>query len=340
MKMEKELCGGVKDVEAVVEEPKVFAKLTFDKGFKIVFGTEGRSEKILIPLLNRILNFRIVDVQFLQTEKVGLTEEDSESVFDVYCKDEQGRRFLVEMQMWSQAHFDKRSSIYLSLAVMDQAREARMRCKELGKKWNYNYEPVYVISFLNQTNDISEDPNAIGVDPYISHYITRSIATGKALKDNTNRIFIDLHRFGKTFEKCENDIERWLFSIKYMHLLKEHPAGIDGTELEVLYYEAKLAAWKPDLRTKYERLMATELDREISMEYEKELAREAGLAEGRAEGIAEGRAKGIAEGLAEGIAKGEFNKARQIAKNLLAKGNAIEDIADATGLSIEELEVL
>ncbi len=324
MKNEKQIGRGVKEAEAVAEEPKVFAKLTFDKGFKIVFGTEGRSEKILIPLLNRILNLRIVDVQFLQTEKMGLTEEDAKSVFDVYCKDEYGRRFLVEMQMGGQRYFNMRSSIYLALAVLDQARDAKRRCKDAGKEWDYFFESVYLIAFLNKKNSISEDPNDPRANPYISRYITRSIATGKDLEDGTNRVFIDLFRFRKAFEECSDDLERWLYSIKNMHLLKESPDGIDGTELEDLYFESKLAAWNPDLRTKYERLMGNERDRRLGVLYEKELAREEGLAEGRAKGRAEG----------------ETNKAREIAKNMLDERMPVTRIAALTGLSIEEIEAI
>ncbi len=320
----KEFGGGVKDAEAVAEEPNVFAKLTFDKGFKIVFGTEGRSEKILIPLLNRLLNFRIVNLQFLQTEKMGLTEEDAKSVFDVYCKDEYGRRFLVEMQMGGQRYFNMRSSLYLALAVLDQARDAKRRCVEADRKWDYYFESVYVISFLNKKNNISEDPSDPRVNPYISRYITRSIATGKDLEDGTNRVFVDLYRFSKTFGECSNDLERWLFSIKNMHLLKESPEGIDGTELEDLYFESELAAWDPDLRTKYDRIMGNELDRELSYLYEIEMAREEAIAEGRAEGKAEGKA--------------EANQ--ETARRMLAKGISIADISEFTGLSEEAIKEL
>ncbi len=344
MENEKDFDGGVKDAEVVAEGPNVFAKLTFDKGFKIVLGTEGRSEKILIPLLNRILNLRIVELQFLQTEKMGLTEEDSKSVFDVYCKDEFGRRFLVEMQMWGQRYFNMRSSLYLALAVLDQARDAKRRCEKSKVEWDYYFEPVYVIAFLNQSNNISEDPNDPRVNPYISRYITRSIATGKDLEDGTNRVFVDLYRFRKTFEECSDDLERWFFSIKNMHLLRESPEGIDGTELENLYFESNLAAWEPDLRTKYDRLMGNERDRILGVLYEKEIAREEGLAEGRAEGIAEGRKEGIEEGRKEGVdegrKEGESEKAIQIARNMLAENMPITKIALFTGLSVEEIEAL
>ncbi len=340
MKNEKEFGRGVKDVEAMTEDPRVFAKLTFDKGFKIVFGTEGKSERILKSLLNHLLDMKIVDLTFSPTEKHGMTEEDAESRFDVYCKDRYGRRFLVEMQMKNQPHFNKRAVYYSSFAVQDQARDARNLQKEAGDKWDYDFEPIYVISFLNSKNNLSEDPNNEAVNPYISHYIYRSKMTGKALEDDTNLIFIDLYRFRKTFEECESDFERWMFSIKNMHKLSEFPTGIDGTELEELYDEAKLAAWKPELRTKYEILMGNKHDWEVSTQYELKLAKAAAREEGLAEGRAEGRTEGLAEGRAEGRAEGEANKALQIAKNMLDSDLDVSLIAKVTGLSEEEINSL
>ena len=78
--------GSVKDAEASGQEPKEFVNLTYDSGFKIVFGTEGKSERLLILLLNRLLGMKIVSVKYLPTERLGLTEDESRSFFDVYCK--------------------------------------------------------------------------------------------------------------------------------------------------------------------------------------------------------------------------------------------------------------
>ena len=93
--------GGIQDAETVELGLKEFANLTRDVGFKIVFGTEGQSENLLMTLLNRLLGLKIVSLRYLPTERLGLTEEESKSLFDVYCKDGNGRRFLIEMQMWA-----------------------------------------------------------------------------------------------------------------------------------------------------------------------------------------------------------------------------------------------
>ena len=51
-----------------------------------------------------------------------------------------------------------------------------------------------------------------------------------------------------------------------------------------------------------------------------------------------GRLEGRSEGIAQGFSEGSRQKAIETAKNLLALGLSVEDIAQATGLSKEEVE--
>ena len=60
------------------------------------------------------------------------------------------------------------------------------------------------------------------------------------------------------------------------------------------------------------------------------------MEQGRAEGEARGEARGRAEGRAEGEARGRADTAR----NLLRMGLAPSQIAEATGLSLDEIEAL
>ena len=48
--------------------------------------------------------------------------------------------------------------------------------------------------------------------------------------------------------------------------------------------------------------------------------------------------KGIEKGKEEGIIKGEKKKSREFALKLLARNTPLDDIADLTGLSIEEIK--
>ena len=305
--------GRVKDSEIVASGPKVFANLTHDHGFKIVFGTEGKSERLLIALLNRLLGMKIVSVKYLPTERLGLTEEESNSFFDVYCKDSNGRRFLIEMQMWSQHYFHKRAVYYSALSVQDQARIERIYQKEeLGhERWNYYFPPVYVVSFLNFPNTLVEPKDDTGC-PYISHYVYQSKDTGRELGDETNLVFIDLEKFRKDFEECADQRERWLYSIRNMHRLNKHPDGIKGTELEELYKEALFAGWSAEKRSIYEKYNMNRNDYKNI------------LAERYEDGFADGREEAIL----------------QTARKMKSMGLPIEMITQATGLSNETCQTL
>ena len=48
----------------------------------------------------------------------------------------------------------------------------------------------------------------------------------------------------------------------------------------------------------------------------------------------------LAEGLAEGLTEGKLKTARHIALNLLRLGMSMEQVAQATELSLEEIQVL
>lgn len=98
-----------------------FVNPLLDKGFKITLGSVG-SEEHLKNLLNRILpGINIVNLRYINTERHGMTVEEGKSVFDVYCEDSDGVKFLVEMQNWSQQYFNKRAVYYSTFAVQDQA---------------------------------------------------------------------------------------------------------------------------------------------------------------------------------------------------------------------------
>ena len=310
-----------------------YADLTLDKGFKIVLGRVG-SEEVLRHLLNRLLGTSIVHLEYRNTEHPGMTEDERSSRFDVYCEDENGGCFQVEMQNWSQKFFYKRAVYYSSLVLMDQAAKAQKEFKETigketGKGWDYNFQPLYVVSFLNYKNWTSNNAQAKR-NPYISTYRYVDIETGDELSDSTNLVFIDLHNFTKKEEECESLEDIWMYSIKNMHSLLVCPEKFKGTEIEDLYTKSELAKMTIEQRLKYEEDIMTRNDilNSISEQLEdaRKEAKERGIKEGLEEGRAEGRAKGRAEGEAETIRK------------MLAGGIPASAIAEALGITVEQCE--
>jgi predicted transposase/invertase (TIGR01784 family) len=209
---------------------------------------------------------------------------------------------------------------YSSLSVQDQARVEKEYQKTCERVWDYYFAPVYQISFLNFPNTLVEPKEEGNGSPYISHYVYKSKDTGRELGDETNIVFVDLAKFRKKFEECDNQCERWLYSIKNMHLLKSAPIGVAGTELEELYGEAHFAAWTPEKRSLYEKSIMNRNDYEniLCERYE----------DGFAAGIEEGREEGREEGLV------------LAAKNMIAQGLPIDVIMQVTGLSEAQLEKL
>ena len=229
------------------------------------------------------------------------------------------------MQMWSQHYFHKRAVYYSSLSVQDQARVEKQSQKKRGRVWDYYFAPVYQVSFLNFPNTIVEAKDD-GGNPYISHYVYRSKDTGRELGDDTNIIFIDLQKFRKDFDECEDMCEKWLYSIRNMHLLKERPAGVEGTELEELYDEAHYAAWPAEKRMYYERYVMNKNDIEniICEHYE--------------DGYAAGRAEGREEGREEGILSGVRSSRIEMARKLYGRGMSVTEISELTSLSEDEVK--
>jgi hypothetical protein len=70
-----------------------------DFGFKRLFGTEFNKE-LLIDFLNQVLGDReqIKDLTYLNTEQQGRIETDRKAVYDLYCENEKGEKFIIEVQ--------------------------------------------------------------------------------------------------------------------------------------------------------------------------------------------------------------------------------------------------
>ena len=76
-----------------------YISLLTDFGFKRIFGTDPNKD-LLIDFLNSLFDGEHVvkDVTFLNSEHVGDVHSDRKAIFDVYCENEKGEKFIVEMQ--------------------------------------------------------------------------------------------------------------------------------------------------------------------------------------------------------------------------------------------------
>lgn len=319
-----------------------------DEGFKLLFGSEG-NEDLLMGLLNSILpQANIVKLAYKNVEHLGMFKDDGKAIFDVYCEDANGVRFLVEMQNWSQRYFNKRAVYYSTYAIQDQALSEKVHQLEILEKdeWDYNYAQVYLVCFLNfNMRKKASSLQKVKEDEYLSIYRYRDLESGEELGDGTTLVFVEMKKFDKRQRDCKTDRDRMLCTIKNMSRHLDMPDSFSEYPLlKRIYRSAEIAALPSAVRISYISHIMNRNDMLNSIAEQLEdaraearaEAREIGLAEGREEGRAEGREEGLAEGREEGHAEERVKNAR----NLRDLGVDLELIATATGLSVDEIQNL
>lgn len=297
-----------------------------DVGFKRIFGQEINKD-LLIDFLNALLEGerQVKDIQFLDKELLPVYEKDRGLIYDVYCTDEKGEQFIVEMQNKEHVNFRERTLYYLSQAISRQG--------EQGAEWKFSLKAVYGVFFLNFS--LTDLPHKLRTDIVLADRDTHELFT-----DKMRYIFIELPSFTKEEDECENDFERWIYVLKNMEKLQRLPFKARKAVFEKLEQIVDIAAMSKEDRMKYDESIKVYRDQLVTMEYERQKGKAEGFAEGKAEGEATGFAKGKAEGKAEGREEGKEAERLRNARGMKAAGIAPDLIAQITGLPLETVEGL
>ena len=293
-----------------------------DVGFKRIFGQEV-NKPLLISFLNSLFAGKkvITDIHFLNKEMLGINVEDRNSIYDVYCTSDTGEHFIVEMQNRNHKNFKNRAVYYVSKAITWQG--------ERGPEWVFDLKAVYGIFFMNFRQKGWEDKlrlEGLVIDPD-SH---------KVLLDTTHYIFLQLPAFQKEESECETDFERWIYVLKNMDTLDRLPFKARMAVFKRLEDIVEIAALSKEDRLRYEESVKVHRDNLAVEAY----ALETGWEKGHEEGWNEGHKEGWNLGLEVGKTEGERNANLKNAYNLKQLGVSIEIIAQATGLTEEEIEQL
>ena len=78
------------------------------------------------------------------------------------------------------------------------------------------------------------------------------------------------------------------------------------------------------------------IDERIRIQENYDMTMETAIDEAREEGIE----KGLEQGLEQGLERGRYEGQLELIRKMLSRGLPLEVVSDATGLSLEELEVL
>ena len=302
-----------------------YISLLTDFGFKRIFGTKPNKD-LLINFLNSLFEGCqvITDVKFLNSEHVGDVFAERKAIFDVYCENECGEKFIVEMQNAYQKHFKDRSLFYSTFPIREQAPK--------GADWNFKLDRVYTVALLNF--DLDED----AFDKAdINHDVgLLDKKTHRVFNDKLSFKYVEIARFDKTEDELESLYDKWLYVLKNLSCLDKRPAALKEKIFSRLFEEAEIARFTPTELKEYEDSLKAYRDVKNSID----TALEQGRAEGRAEGIEQGRAEGRAEGMEQGRAEGERHAKRTMAMSLLSMNVPMQTIMQATGLTENEILAL
>ena len=237
-----------------------------DMGFKRIFGQEINKD-LLIDFLNALLKGerRVKDIRFLDKELLPEYENDRSLIYDIYCTDENGEQFIVEMQNREHVNFRERTLYYLSQAIARQG--------EKGTGWQFDLKAVYGVFFLNFR--LGDLPQKLRTDIVLCDRDTHELFT-----DKMRYIFLELPLFDKEESECETDFERWIYVLKNMETLQRLPFKARNAVFQKLEQIVDIAALSKEDRMKYDESIKVYRDKLAIMAFE----RQKGQAEGRAEG--------------------------------------------------------
>ncbi len=80
--------------------PAKYIDFFTDYGFKRIFGEEA-NKSLLIDFLNELLKDQeapITDLIYMKNKRLGTLEIDRKAIFDLYCTNEKGEKFVIELQ--------------------------------------------------------------------------------------------------------------------------------------------------------------------------------------------------------------------------------------------------
>ena len=220
-----------------------------DFGFKKIFGEEA-SKPLLLDFLNALLpqQTKIIDLTFKNTEQLGQTEVDRKAIYDIYCENENGEKFIVELQKAKQNYFKERTIYYATFPIREQAEKG---------EWNYNLKAIYCVGILDFTfNDYENEPEKSEV----VHTIKLKNQHGLTFYDKLTYIYLEMPNFKQTEAALKTRLDKWLYFIKHLEDFQTIPAIFIDDVFTQAFEKAELANFNQAELEHYENSLKTYRD--------------------------------------------------------------------------------
>ena len=281
-----------------------YANVLMDDWFKRSFGSENNKRLTILLLQELIPERKISSISFAPQEHINPIEHKKDIRVDIECTEEDGTRFMVEMQVEPQGAFYERAIFNSTFAVQQQM--------EKGPT-TYDFPPVYFIGVLK----FSLHP---GADRVLFRYNLRESKSGELMSDRLNFIFLELPNCKNVARENYTRLDRLSHTLLNMEKINEAPEDYDDEMISLLLKSAETINFAPEERAKYIHDMTTQRDIQNQIDYALQ--------------------KGLAEGVAKGKAEGKAEERIQMARKMLADKLPADVISKYTGLREEDIAAL
>ncbi len=257
-----------------MEKLTPFINLQTDFGFKKIFGT-SENKRILIRFLNALLgdSLTVTDVEYQDKEMLPSSEDGKRIVYDIYCTSQkEEHHFILEMQNIYEPPFEDRVLFYTAKAIAKQGKSG----------WKYDLKPV--ISIIVMDFDFRHMKKAL-----IHRMQMADLTTGDVLTDKMRIMLLSLKQIEKrSWDECENEIERLMYLIKNMDKLDKNSEIYKGKAYEEIFDAAETENMVNEDVVAYSQSLQKLHDIQSGLEYARKEYYKDGMEKGRAEGRAEG----------------------------------------------------
>ena len=153
-----------------------------DDWFKRAFGSENRKRLLQLLLQELIPERKIAELKYAPQEHINKYPGKKDVRMDIECTDQEGSRFIVELQVTPQNWIYERALYYSSFAIIDQL--------EKGVD-EYKFPTVYFIGLM----DFCMHPDQ--KDRVLYRYSLRDTISGEEMTERVQFIFLELPNCGK-----------------------------------------------------------------------------------------------------------------------------------------------
>jgi len=230
--------------------------------FKKLFGEE-KNKDLLIDFINKLLpHKKVKDLEYIPTNIEPDLRVKKQSILDVLCYDENGSKYIIEMQNAKEKGFEKRAIYYAAKTYSNQMDKS-------GK-----YSDLKEVIFIAITDFVMFPEK----QDYISNHSIRDDKTySQDLKD-FSFAFIELPKFNLKDQTQESGIELWCDLFKYAKDRKDVTTA--DPVIKKAYSTLEMSNWSEQDLIDYDAYQKILLDYQAREDFVREEGEKSGVIKG------------------------------------------------------------